>query len=172
LNVRAATVAVCISLLVATGSSDAASSALIGKMSLFNYQLAGKWTCKGGGATYFAEYAVGPGNTLHGHLYSAQGSEDAYFGYSAASHRYWSVSADSNGATESQASADGVTYTGKLFDGKTTSNATNVITMVSPKRWTVRARGTASGQAYDFIAACDRSGSRFGARGTLHHEKL
>jgi hypothetical protein len=157
LNVRTAAVAFCSALLVATGPSDAASTLLTGKMTLFNYQLAGRWTCKGGGATYFAEYGLGPGNTLHGHLYSAQGSEDTYFGYSAASHRYWSVSADSNGATESQASADGHTYTGKLYDGKTTSNATNVITMVNPERWTVRARGTAGGQAYDFIATCDRT---------------
>jgi hypothetical protein len=89
-------------------------------------------------------------------LYSAQGSEDAYFGYDATAHRYWSVSADSNGATESQTSFDGVTYSGKLNDGKTTSDATNVITVVSPKQWTVHARGTAGGQAYDIVATCER----------------
>jgi len=156
-NVHAAAVAFCVSVLVATGPSDAASTVLTGKMSLYNYLLKGKWSCKGGGSAYSAEYVLAPGNKLHGHLYSAQGSEDAYFGYSDAAHRFWTVSADSNGATESQTSADGVTYTGKLNDGKMKSNATNLITMVSPRRWTVHARGTSDGQPYDLIATCERT---------------
>lgn len=157
MNVRAATVAFFISVLVSTGPSNAASTALTGKMSLYNYLLGGTWNCKAGGSTYSAEYALAPGNTLHGHLYSAQGSEDAYFGFSDAAHRFWTVSADSNGATESQTSVDGVTYTGKLNDGKTTSNATNVIAMVSSRRWTVHAHGVAGGQPYDLVATCVRT---------------
>jgi hypothetical protein len=159
-NARASAVGFFVSLLAAIGTSNAASNAastaLTGKMSLYNYLFEDKWSCKGGGGTYSAEYVLAPGNKLHGHLYSAQGSEDAYFGYGDTAHRFWTVSADSNGATESQTSADGVTYTGKLNDGKTTSNATNVMTMVGAKRWTVRARGTADGRPYDFVATCER----------------
>jgi hypothetical protein len=157
MNVRTAAIAFFVSALVATGPSNAASTALTGKMSLYNYLLVGEWSCKGGGGAYAAGYTLAPGNALHGHLYSAQGSEDAYFGYSSAAHRYWTVSADSNGATESQTSVDGATYTGKLNDGKTTSNATNVITMVSGKRWTIHARGTAGGQPYDLTVTCERA---------------
>jgi hypothetical protein len=53
------------------------------------------------------------------------------------------VSEDSNGATESQTSADGATYGGTLDDGKTISKATNVFAMVSSRKWTVHARGAA-----------------------------
>lgn len=120
-------------------------------------QLKGKWSCKGGGSFYSAEYVLAPGNKLHGHLYSAQGSEGAYVGYSDAVHRFWTVSADSNDAIESQMSADGVTYTGKVNDGKSTSIATNLITMVNPRRWTVHARGMADGQPYNLIATCEQT---------------
>ena len=157
MNIRAAAAAFFVSVLFAAGPSSAASTALTGKMSVYNYLLEGKWSCKGGGSAYSAEYAVAPGNRLHGHLYSAQGSEDAYFGYNDTAHRFWTVSADSNGASESQGSVDGVTYTGKLNDGKMTSNATNVITMVSSRRWTVRARGTEGGQPYDLVVTCVRT---------------
>ena len=141
--------------LFGTVRADAAPNTLTAKMSRDSYLLAGK-SCSGGGATYFAEYSVAPGNALHGHLYSAQGSEDAYLGYNDAAHRYWTASVDSSGAIESQTSADGVTYTGTLFDGKTTSKATNVYTVVSSRRWTVHARGTAAGHPYDLIATCVR----------------
>lgn len=154
---RAAAAALFLSVLVASEPSNAASTALAGKMRSYNYLLTGKWSCRAAGSTYAAEYALGPGNTLHGHLYSAQGSEDAYFGYSDPAHRFWTVSADSNGATESQTSVDGVTYTGKVSDGKATSNATNVITEMSPRRWTMHARGTSGGQPYDLIATCERT---------------
>jgi len=100
-NVRAAAVAFFVSVLVATGPSNAASTALTGKMSLYNYLLKGKWSCKAGSSAYSADYALEPGNTLHGHLYSAQGSEDAYFGYSDAAHRFRTVSADSTDPIES-----------------------------------------------------------------------
>jgi hypothetical protein len=158
-NVRAAAAAVAcvVLLLVARLPSIAASSALTGMMSRYNVLTSGTWNCAAGGSTYVAEYALAPGNTLHGHLYSAHGSEDTYFGYTAATRRFWTVSADSNGATESQRSADGVTYTGTLSDGKTTSKATNRMTIVSSSRWTVHARGTADGQAYDLTATCERT---------------
>jgi hypothetical protein len=156
-KVRVATCALFVFALFTTVRMDAAPSALAGKMSMYNYLLNGKWSCSGGGGTYFAAYVVAPGNALHGHLYSAQGSEDAYFGYKDAAHRFWTVNADSTGATESQTSADGVTYTGTLFDGKTTSKATNVFTMVNSRRWTVRARGTEGGRPYDLTVTCLRT---------------
>jgi hypothetical protein len=153
-NVRVSTCVLFALAVLTMARVDAAPSALTGKMSAYNYLLKGTWSCSGGGSTYSAAYAVAPGNALHGHLYSAQGSEDAYFGYRDATHRFWTVNVDSTGATESQTSADGVTYMGTLFDGKTTSKATNVFTMVSSRRWTVHARGTADGQPYDLIATC------------------
>ncbi|HEX3370688.1 MAG TPA: hypothetical protein VHS56_14005 [Candidatus Cybelea sp.] len=157
MNVRSAAAAFFVSLFVATVPANAASTALTGKMNLYNYLLKGKWSCKAGTSAYSAEYLLAPGDTLHGHLYSAQGSEDTYFGYNVAAHRYWTVSADSNGATESQTSVDGITYTGKLNDGKTLSNTTNIITMVSSKRWTIHARGAEGGQPYDLIVTCERT---------------
>ncbi|HLJ83586.1 MAG TPA: hypothetical protein VKT51_05380 [Candidatus Eremiobacteraceae bacterium] len=156
MNARVAACALSVLALFTIARADAAPGALTAKMSRDNYLLAGKWSCSGGGGTYFAEYSVAPGNSLHGHLYSAQGSEDVYLGYSDAAHRYWTASVDSAGAIESQTSADGVTYVGTLFDGKTTSKATNVYTVVNSRRWTVHARGTASGQPYDLIATCVR----------------
>lgn len=156
MRARVATCAVFIFALFAMVRAEAAPTTLTGKMSLYNYLLKGKWSCAAGGSTYFATYVVAPGNALHGHLYSAQGSEDAYYGYNAATHRFWAANVDSTGAIESQTSADAVTYSGTLFDGKTTSKATNVFTMVSPRRSTVRARGTAGGHPYDLIGTCDR----------------
>ena len=156
MNVRVVTCACLVLALFTSARVDAAPAALTAKMSRDNYLLAGKWSCSGGGGTYVADYSVAPGNSLHGHLYSAQGSEDEYLGYNDAAHRYWSASVDSSGAIESQTSADGVTYAGTLFDGKTTSKATNVYTEVSPRRWTVRARGTASGHPYDLVVTCMR----------------
>jgi hypothetical protein len=156
-KVRVATCALFVFALLIMARVDAAPSALTGKMSLYNYLPKGKWSCSGGGSTYFAVYAVVPGNALHGHLYSAQGSEDAYFGYKDATRRFWTVNVDSTGATESQTSADGVIYTGTLFDGKTTSKATNVFTMVNSRRWTVRARGTEGGRPYDLTVTCLRT---------------
>jgi hypothetical protein len=156
-NVRVVPGALFVLILLTMARVHAAPSVLTGKMSLYNYLLQGKWSCSGGGSTYFAVYTVAPGNALHGHLYSAQGSEDTYFGYRDATHRFWTVNVDSTGAIESQTSADGVTYTGTLFDGKTTSKATNQFTMVSSQRWTVHARGTAGGQPYDLIATCVRN---------------
>lgn len=153
-NFRVTNCALFVFALLTMARVDAAPSALTGKMSLYNYLLRGTWSCSGGGSTYFAAYAVAPGNALHGHLYSAQGSEDTYFGYKDAAHRFWTVNADSTGATESQTSADGVTYIGTLSNGKTTSKATNVLTMVNPRRWTVHARGTAGGQPYDLTVTC------------------
>jgi len=41
---------------------------------------------------------------------SAQGSEDAYFGYKDATHRFWTVNVDSTWATASQMPADGARY--------------------------------------------------------------
>ena len=157
MNVRVATCALFVFALLTMARVDAAPSALTGKMSLYNYLLKGKWSCSASGSTYFAAYVVAPGNALHGHLYSAQGSEDAYFGYKDPTRRFWTVNVDSTGSIQSQTSADGAIYTGTLFDGKRTSKATNVFTMVSSRRWTVHARGTADGQPYDLIATCVRT---------------
>ncbi len=156
-NFRVATCSTFVFALLAMVHADAAPSTLTGKMGAYNYLLGRKWTCTGGGSTYFAAYTVAPGNALYGHLYSAQGSEDAYFGYRDATHRFWTVSVDSTGATSSQTSADGATYAGTLFDGKSTSKATNVFTKVDSRRWTVHARGSAGGQPYNLTAICVRA---------------
>ncbi len=157
MNVRVATWMLIAAALFATARTEAAPGALTGKMSMYNYLLNGKWSCSSGGSKYAAEYVVAPGNALHGHLYSAQGSEDAYFGFKDTTHRFWTANVDSTGAMGSQSSADGVTYTGTLFDGKSTSKATNVFTMVNPRKWTVHAGGTAFGQTYNIIATCERA---------------
>jgi hypothetical protein len=156
-NFRVAACALFVLTLLATSQARAETNALTGKMSMYNVLLAGTWSCSAGGSTYSAMYVVAPGNALHGHLSSQQGSEDAYFGYNAATHRYWTVNDDSNGATEAQTSADGVTYAGTLNDGTTTSKATNVFTIVNPRKWTVHASGTAGGKPYDLIATCVRA---------------
>lgn len=157
MNVRVATCALFALAFLVTAQVKAAPLPLTGKMSRYN-DLLGTWTCSGPGTTYFAEYSVVPRNGLHGHLYSAQGTADTYFGYKEATQRFWTVSIDSAGATESQTSADGVTYTGTLFDGMTTSPATSEFTLVSSRRWTVRDRGTLDGGPYDLIVTCLRSG--------------
>ena len=129
---------------------------LAGKMAAFNDLLGAKWTCTLGKFTYYAEYNVA-GSTLHGHLYSKGSSEDTYYGYDAQHKRYWIDSADSTGATESQTSTDGLTFVGTLFDGTTTSKATNIYTLSSPHKWIVRAKGSAGGSPYDVTATCVRS---------------
>lgn len=138
-------------------SAAAGPTTLTGKMTIFNNLLGARWTCSLGKATYFAEYAVTAGNTLHGHLYSKDSREDAYFGYDAHRKLYWTASADTTGATESQTSADGMTFVGTLNDGATTSRATNVYTINSAHKWVVRARGSAGGQPYDVTATCLRN---------------
>jgi hypothetical protein len=130
---------------------------LTGKMAIFKDLLGARWTCTLGPATYFAAYTVAPGNTLHGHLYSKDSTEDAYFGYDAQRKLYWTDGADSTGATESQASADGLTFAGTLNDGMTTSRATRVFTISSAQKWVVRARGSAGGKPYDVTATCLRN---------------
>lgn len=156
-NARVAICGLFISALLAMARVEAAPTTLTGKMSLYNYLLKGKWNCSAAGSTYYAAYVVAPGNALHGHQYSGAGSEDAYFGYNKATHQFWTTNVDSTGAIESQTSADGATYTGTLFDGKSTSKATNLFTMVSPREWTVHARGTADEQPYDLVATCQRA---------------
>ncbi len=141
-------------LLAATATG---SEALTGKMAIYNDLLGPRWSCSVGKASYFVAYAVTPGNTLHGQLYSQEGTEDSYFGYDAKRKIYWTANADSTGATESQRSPDGVTFVGTLNDGTTTSKATNAFTIDGPKRWVVRARGTAGGHPYDVTATCLRS---------------
>lgn len=138
-------------------SAPAAGQTLTGKMAIYNDLLGAPWTCSMGPATYAAAYTVAPGNTLNGNLYSKDGTEDAYFGYDAQRKVYWTANADSTGATESQTSADGVTFVGTLNDGSTTSNATNVFTISSARKWVVHARGSASGHPYDVTATCLRS---------------
>jgi hypothetical protein len=156
-NLRAAGCALFILTLLATSQARAGSNVLTGKMSIYNVLLAGTWSCSADGSTYSAVYAVAPGNALHGHLYSAHGSEDAYFGYNLATHRYWTVNDDSSGATETQTSSDGAAYTGTLNDGSATSKATNVFTIVNSRKWTVHAKGTAGGKPYDLTATCVRA---------------
>ena len=142
--------------LAATLSTAAAGATVGGKMARYANWLGSPWTCTLGTATYFATYSVAPGNTIHGHFYSKEGSEDAYFGYDAKRKRYWAASADSNGETESQTSADGVTFAGTLNDGHGTSKASNAYTISSARKWVVRARGSADGHAYDVLATCVR----------------
>ncbi|HLI96738.1 MAG TPA: hypothetical protein VKT72_11720 [Candidatus Baltobacteraceae bacterium] len=86
-----------------------------------------------------------------------ESSEDAYFGYDAQRKLYWTDDADSTGATESQTSANGVTFAGTLNVGNTTSEATRVFTISSAHKWIVRARGSASGHPYDVTARCLRN---------------
>lgn len=142
--------------LLACGRAAAGDSLLTGKMAMYNYLLSGSWTCTLGSATYFAKYNVESPNVLHGHLFSKGSSEDAYFGYDDKRAEFWTVNADSTGATESQWSPDGVTFTGTLNAEKVTANATNVITKQSDGKWMVAARGTSEGQPYDVTATCVR----------------
>jgi hypothetical protein len=138
-------------------STATAGETLTGKMAIYDDLLGAPWTCSMGTATYFAAYTVVPGNALHGHLYSKDGTEDAYFGYDAQHNVYWTSNADSTGATEAQRSPDGVTFTGTLNDGTATSNATNVFTITGAHKWVVRARGSAGGHPYDVTATCLRN---------------
>lgn len=138
-------------------SAATGGEALTGKMAIYDELLGAQWTCTLGTATYFAAYTVAPGNTLHGHLSSKSGTEDAYFGYDAHRKLYWTANADSTGATESQTSADGVTFVGSLNDGTTSSRATNIFTISNAHKWVVRARGSADGHPYDVTASCRRS---------------
>ncbi|MGB8518890.1 MAG: hypothetical protein WCD38_01855 [Candidatus Tumulicola sp.] len=130
---------------------------LTGKMAMYRDLLGAPWTCTLGTAKYFAAYSALPANTLHGHLYSKDSSEDAYFGYDAKRKLYWTDSADSNGATESQTSVDGVSFVGTLNNGGATSKSTNVYTIGNVHKWTVRARGSSAGQPYDVLATCVRA---------------
>jgi hypothetical protein len=138
-------------------STSTGSTALTGKMAVFDDLLGPTWTCTLGTFKYFAAYAAGPGNTLHGHLYSPDSSEDTYFGYDAQRKLYWIDSADTTGATESQTSSDGMTFVGTLNDGGTISKATNTYTISSASKWLVHALGSAGGHPYDVTATCVRS---------------
>ncbi len=130
---------------------------LTGKMAMYRDLLGAPWTCTLGTSKYVAAYSAMPANTLHGHLYSKDSSEDEYFGYDPKRKLYWTDSADSNGATESQTSLDGVTFVGTLNDGSATSKSTNVYTIGNTHKWTVRARGSSAGQPYDVSATCVRT---------------
>ena len=134
----------------------AAGETLTGKMAKYHDLLGAPWTCTLGTATYYAAYSIGPGNTLHGHLYSKDSSEDTYYGYDAQRKLYWIDSSDSTGSVMSQTSADGVTFVGTLNDGSATTKATNAYTISSAHKWTVRASGTAGGHPYDVTATCRR----------------
>ncbi len=138
-------------------STASGAQTLTGKMVIYNDLLGARWTCTLGNVTYFAAYTIAPGNTLHGHLYSNDSTEDAYFGYDAQRELYWTDGADATGATESQTSANGVTFVGTLNDGITTSKATRVFTISSTHKWVVRARGAAGGKPYDVTATCLRN---------------
>jgi hypothetical protein len=137
-------------------STTTGSERLTGKMAIYNDLLGARWTCTLGTATYFAAYTAARGNTLHGHLYSKDQTEDEYFGYDAQRKLYWISSADSTGATESQTSVDGMTFVGTLNDGRTTTRATNIYTIHGAHKWVVHARGSAGGHAYDVTATCLR----------------
>lgn len=135
-------------------ASTATGGGLTGKMATYDDLLGSQWTCTIGTARYFAAYTIESGNTLHGHLYSKDSSEDAYYGYDAKRKLYWTASADSTGATESQTSVDGVFFAGTLNDGATTSKATNIFTINGAHRLLVRARGSAGGHPYNVTATC------------------
>ncbi len=138
-------------------STATGGDTLTGKMAIYGDLLGARWTCTLGTATYFAKYTLAPGNTLHGHLYSQHGTEDAYFGYDARRKLYWTDNADSTGATQSQTSADGVTFLGTLRSGSTTSKTANVVKIDSVHKWLVRARGFVGGHSYDVTATCLRN---------------
>lgn len=70
-------------LLLSTTPAVAGTGALTGKMAMYGDLLGRPWTCTLGSSTYSAAYSVGPSNTLHGHLYSNDSSEDEYLGYDA-----------------------------------------------------------------------------------------
>ncbi len=129
---------------------------LAGKMTLFNALLGSRWTCTLGTASYYAQYDVVAGNALHGRLYSADSSADSYLGYDVKRKLYWIDEADSAGGTESQTSSDGSSFHGSYNDGAATTKAANTYTITNTRKWTVRARGTSGGQAYDVTATCVR----------------
>jgi hypothetical protein len=141
---------------VLLASTAADGGTFTGKMAIYHDLLGTRWTCTIGTTTYFAAYTVEPGNTLHGHLYSKDSSEDAYYGYDAQRKLYWTASADSTSATESQTSVDGVTFVGTLNDSGTTSKATNIFMINGAHKWVVRARGSAAGHPYNVTATCLR----------------
>ncbi len=141
---------------VLLASTATGGGSFTGKMTRYDDLLGTRWTCTIGTTTYFAAYTVGPGNTLYGHLYSKDSSEDAYYGYNPQRKLYWTASADSTGATESQTSVDGVTFLGTLNDGGAMSKATNVLMIRGAHKWVVRARGSAGGHPYDVTATCLR----------------
>ena len=134
----------------------AGGETVTGKMAIYDDLLGARWTCTLGTVMYFAAYNVEAGNTLHGHLYSKDSSEDVYYGYDPQRKLYWSASADSSGSTESQTSLDGVTFVGMLNDGHSMSKATNIFTIHDAHKWFVRARGNAGGHPYDVSATCLR----------------
>jgi|SRR5579863_1719751 len=149
---------VAFTLLAALSASPAgASEPLTGKMSIYSTLLGARWTCTLGPTKYFAAYDVGPGNTLHGRLYSKDSSEDTYYGYDAAHRRFWTDIADSSGETMSQTSSDGMTFVGTLNDGSTVTKATNSYTIANGHKLIVRARGTAGGHPYDVTSTCTRT---------------
>jgi hypothetical protein len=137
-------------------STAAPGETLTGKMAIYNALLGAPWSCSVGPVSYSAAYTVAPGNVLHGELTAKDGTEDTYFGYDAKRSVYWTANADSTGATESQTSADGVTFGGAFNDGTSTSNATNVFTIEGPSKWTVHAQGSAGGHPFDVTATCLR----------------
>lgn len=146
-----------LTLLAALSSSTAGGGEMLsGKMAIYNDWLGARWTCRLGSAMYFAAYNIAPGNTLHGHLYSKDSSEDTYFGYDSQRKVYWTDIADFAGETESQTSADGVTFAGTFNDGTSTTKASNTFTMSGTHKWIVRARGTSGGHPYDVTATCLR----------------
>jgi hypothetical protein len=135
-------------------------------MALFNYLIGGTWSCStkmsamdghaGGNGRSTVTFDVVPGNVFHDHVASAHYADDDYFGFDAKSGTFWNTSADSTGAHEYATSKDGVTYSGRGWEGSTSSHVVSTYKKLGPTHVAVHEVITANGQVSTFDADCTK----------------
>ena len=155
-----------VALLATFASSARAGDGLTGKMAMYDYLLAGPWSCatkvpamQGKPAhtdQSAVRFEVVPGNVLHAHATASDYAGDDYYAFDSKSSTYWDGNLGSDGSHGYASSADGNTYTGQTWSGKTPSKITTTYTKVSPTSVKVHVATTMSGHAVTYESVCTR----------------
>ena len=119
----------------------ASGGALTGKMAMFDYLLAGSWTCSTkvpameGHPAHTDQstlrFDVAPDNVLHDHVSAADYASDDYYAFDPKSNMYWNGTLGSTGTHGYASSSDGNSYSGLSWAGKSPAKVTTTYTKVN-----------------------------------------
>lgn len=153
-------------LLTGNGFAQTPTTALTGKMDMFNYLLGTTWRCQSRTvdtngrvvrtSQTTATFDVVPPNALHVHLVSDTLTSDEYFGYVPDVGGYWSSIANSAGLSMTQASPDGVTFDGSTTLGSSKISLRSIYTKNDDTHASVRQISTVNGVQQDSSGTCTR----------------